>query len=935
MMRVSVWLPVFLFYSVLATAGPGGDRLLSLYRHADSLYHLTQSSPASDSLALAGFSTVAGELEKAGHHGGDDTLLIGALLKKGILLDAGGDYARARIAYCKVLGYRPPSDSLVFVTQVLIGTAYYNLGHFDSASYFLLRAESLVNRFMDRDNSVRLYNTLGALYYAIGNYRQSKNYFDHALGIVSSVKPYDTAAAVSLQMNIATSLFRVGEFPEALATYRQLLFYRPLADYVYLNMGRAFAGLGNYSAAMDYFRRVKAGRLPGVLNEMANAQLQLHRPDSCEWYLKRLQDLARRDPARTHPLDLGINALYAAEELSQRREYMAALASLQQAIILFSRNFSNTGIYANPSNFAGAFAYYRLFDALVRKAELFELLYRSGLREEKNLVASYAAYTAALSLLRYIEKSYATDEAKLFLKKKSGPVHEEALSVCLRLSRLHPGGKYLEQAFLLAEKSKASVMTANLEEKAFMGVSGGEQELLQKVNNCKYHIARLNVRSEATTDSGELAAITGEKEGEETELLRLQKLLEQNGEYYRLKYGDASPGVRDLALEENQALISLYAAAGVLHIFVVTRDGLVYAAIDSLTGLQRDVESWLSALKTTGNGHRFAGEAIGRRLYTKLVRPIQAAARGKTEWIIIPDGLFALLPFESLPADEEGKQWLVETTTISYRFSSRLLNAGDGGVTGGGGGVLAFAPFAGGGISGAGGGAGKGGGGGSVFERLPASGEEIAGLPGIQYLDSRATKEQFLKAINHYPIVHLATHAVSSMDNAAASFIAFYPSKHSAIEDRLFLEELYGLNLRATRLVIISACETGQGEVAPQEGVISLARAFVYAGCGSTINSLWKADDQATSIILRRFYVYLQRGETKARALQLAKLDYLKSDAIDKSPAYWAHLMLTGDSAPLYRKSYWVQSLLSLTVLGVVWFVVGWKRRGKKKSRRI
>src|SRR6185312_3385144 len=109
------------------------------------------------------------------------------------------------------------------------------------------------------------------------------------------------------------------------------------------------------------------------------------------------------------------------------------------------------------------------------------------------------------------------------------------------------------------------------------------------------------------------------------------------------------------------------------------------------------------------------------------------------------------------------------------------------------------------------------------------------------------------------------------------------------------------------KLVIISACETGEGQVIAQEGVISLARAFAYAGCASTINSLWKADDRATSFILRRFYVHLKEGESKARALQLAKLDYLKSDAVDKSPAYWAHLVLTGDSSPLYPKpfSWW------------------------------
>ena len=359
-----------------------------------------------------------------------------------------------------------------------------------------------------------------------------------------------------------------------------------------------------------------------------------------------------------------------------------------------------------------------------------------------------------------------------------------------------------------------------------------------------------------------------------------------------------------------------------LHVWVVTPHQFTYLRIDSLASLQRDVEAWLTALKTTGNGHRFHGEAIGSRLYARLIRPIQNATDA-SEWIIVPDGFLYLLPWESLPADANGEQRLVETTTISYRWSSKLLRSGESSRTGKG--ILSFAPFAASGAAGADG----------PFSRLPASAEEIAGLAGTQYLNAQATKTQFLHTVARYPIVHLATHAVSSPDNAAASFIAFYPAKHSPIEDRLYLEELYGLNLGATRLVIISACETGEGEVVAQEGVMSLARAFAYAGCASTINSLWKADDQATSFILRRFYVHLRAGESKARALQLAKLDYLKSDALDKSPAYWAHLVLTGDSSALYSRSLWAKGWWLVVVLGVgvgAWLL--WGRLRKKKSRR-
>jgi CHAT domain-containing protein len=870
---------------------------------------------------MAGFSAVIAGLQGLPGHADQDTMLAGAYLRKGVLLDAAYDYAGAKACYSGVLLHDRQVDSLTFVAKLYIGVVYYNTSHFDSANYFLLNAQALVNRFKDLDDEVRVYNMLGVLYYDNGNYREGKNYFDKALELVKGKKPLDTAFARGLETNIATSFSRLGQYQAALNIYRRLSGYQPLANYVNMNMGQAFVGLEDYSAALACFHRVDAGKLPGVLNELAYTQERLHRPDSCSWYLQKLLTAVRERPGKIYAADQGINAQYMALWLRDQGRFDEALVSLQRAILFFSRNFGNTDIYSNPANFTGTFAYYRLFDALVDKAAIFSQLYYKSKPERKYLEASFAAYTSALSLLRHIEKSYATDEAKLFLKKKSGAVHAGALAVSLQLYALTHDQAYLEQAFLISEKSKASVITANLEEKAFTGLTGAQQQLQQQVNDCKFNIARLTIKSETVTDSAELALLALERESREVELSRLEQSLEQDGEYYQLKYGDASPGIHELQqqLGRGQALISLYAADSALHVFVVTKKGFDYRRIDGLVGLEADVTSWLQALKSTGNGHRFKGDVFGGRIYNQLIRPVQDMAGGEEEWIIIPDGFLYLLPWESLPADAGGERRLVETNTISYRWSSRLLKADAQGGTA----ILSFAPFA-----------SQGGEGG--FARLPASAEEIAGLQGMQYVDNGATKAHFMEAVNHYPIVHLATHAVSSTDDAAASFIAFYPVKHSPIEDRLYLEELYGLNLRNTRLVIISACETGEGEVVAQEGVMSLARAFAYAGCGSTINSLWKADDQATSFILRRFYVHLEAGETKARALRQAKLDYLKSEAIDKSPAYWAHLVLTGDSGPVYERGLGMWGWLSGALLSASIVVVllmrrrsGFKKRGK------
>ena len=136
---------------------------------------------------------------------------------------------------------------------------------------------------------------------------------------------------------------------------------------------------------------------------------------------------------------------------------------------------------------------------------------------------------------------------------------------------------------------------------------------------------------------------------------------------------------------------------------------------------------------------------------------------------------------------------------------------------------------------------------------------------------------------------------------------------------RLFEREIYHLDLKKTQLVILSACETGSGRLINEEGIISLSRAFSYAGCKSVITSLWKADDEATAFIARRVHKYLEKGLRKDDALQRAKLDYLENDKIEarfKTPGYWAHLVLIGSNQPVAKASYLIYIITLL--VGIV-----------------
>jgi len=901
-MRGKSFLMVIAFLSivVLHWANPGSpvDRALQHYLKADSLLNLANATEADNKASMKGFEEVISILEKNSLPK-KDSLLFLCYRNKGILLEIQANYPAARDAYRKALTIQAlnntPSDSLIIMTYINVGASYYYLHNFDSASYFLLKAESMINRFPNLEYKVRLYNTLGVLYHDNGNYLLCKNYFNQALQIIKNKQPFDTISAVSVEINVATSYSRLGQYEEALSIYKKMLRYNLFNSYIYMNMGSANTSLNKYEEALDCFRKVNVSQLPWVLNEVAYTQLQLRRFDSAAYYLNQVK--GSKNAERINLADKGINKLYFAELSIARQDYLAALDSLQRTIIIFSGNFNNTSIFSNPSGFTSSFAYYRLFTALSKKAMVFHLLYKQS-HKEAYLQASLNTYESALSLLSYIERSYDTDDAKILLKKKSRPVYQEAISVCLELSQLYPEKNYLEQAFQINEKNKASIILATLNQRRFTNVDVEDEGLFQKERNIKYNIARLNIQSDQAANTKDLEAIASEKANYEIELSRIQKTLEQNNRFYKLKYDDKYPDIKELqkCIGPRQALISFYTADSSLHAFIISKTSFQYTRIDSLQSLEADVRAWLELVQNSESGRKFEGERLGKCLYSRLIEPIQKLTAGKDEWVIIPDGILHFLPFESLPADRSS--YLLETTTISYQFSSRFITENFSSKHGSNGStykVLAFAPFNrqatdfNGRYF-------------SAMNQLPFSEEEILHLNGRKYTGAQATKENFLKEINKYPVVHLATHAVADGRNVFNPFIAFYPKQNSLKDDCLFLEELYGLSLDSTQLVIISACETGKGEFVNSEGLMSLSRAFIYAGCASTVNSLWKADDKATSSILKRFHYYLQEGYSKSKALQRAKLDYIKSDALNKTPPFWSNLIIVGNTEPLYTK---------------------------------
>ena len=169
------------------------------------------------------------------------------------------------------------------------------------------------------------------------------------------------------------------------------------------------------------------------------------------------------------------------------------------------------------------------------------------------------------------------------------------------------------------------------------------------------------------------------------------------------------------------------------------------------------------------------------------------------------------------------------------------------------------------------------------------------GAPAL--LGSAATEAEVRRRLPSTPIAHFATHgfAFTSDADVRKSFVALAPDER---DDGLLTvgEIIDSLPRLHAELVVLSACETGLGDVRQAEGTVGLPRALLARGARSVIVSLWNVDDRATALLMQRFYVHwLDDADhpTKSRALERAQSD-VRAVPRFASARYWGAFQIVG-----------------------------------------
>jgi CHAT domain-containing protein/tetratricopeptide (TPR) repeat protein len=324
-----------------------------------------------------------------------------------------------------------------------------------------------------------------------------------------------------------------------------------------------------------------------------------------------------------------------------------------------------------------------------------------------------------------------------------------------------------------------------------------------------------------------------------------------------------------------------------------------------------------------------------RAVHDRVVRPIEAAFGDATHLLISPDGALNLVPFEAM-IDARGR-YLIERYAIGYLSSGRdLLRRQAARASRGAPAIVAdpffgkreeatlyFAPLSG----------------------TAAEARQIQGIfPEATLLTQRGATTAALARLEGPRLLHIASHGffvertirearetapketggtrgmrpgiraenpllrsglALAGANAAAADASTDAAADDAVQDDGILTalEAAGLNLWGTKLVTLSACDTGVGEVRNGEGVYGLRRAFLLAGAESMVMSLWPVSDYVTRRMMTTYYTGLRAGLGRGEALRRAKLAMIARGKGRRSPlrhpSFWASFIQSGEWAPL------------------------------------
>jgi len=863
-----------------------------------------------------------------------------------------GQYSKALEHYDKSLDIRRNIGDVQGegVTLNNVGQVFHSIGQYPKALEYLEKSLEIRRRLGDIQGEGSTLNNLGATLAAGGQYAKARDYYGKALEILRKIGDVQ-GEGVALS-NIGRVYNSWGDYAKALNYYEKVHdILRKLGDVkgegtTLNNIAGVYNSLGQHAKALDYYAKsVEIARKIGDVRQesvtlwnMAYVHLAMEKYDQAIAGFDKTLDIYARMGVPNDGVKNSIGEAYLemgniaqAEPFLKDADYDSSIGHLclmksdysqarQRYRKLLKRGEENHDAKA-------------LFTAYTGLGRVFESL------EDYSKAEEY--YDHGVRLVEEMRSGLSPAERKEFFNVKiNGFFRSEPAKglarVRIKLNRASSG-------IDASETTRARGFADNLFQRSFFINSGLPQSILEEEESLLNQVAALK-KALAETNRNEQAA---RYQALSQEVKRLELELQSFIENLRKDYPGyaASKYPRPVTLGESGLRPDEYAV-----VFDCSEDGVAVWLVRRREVVQGFFVQWrLKDLEKDIKAFREPFESaeplsfdvdLAQRLYVRLFSGVLSRVPAGSPLIIIPDGVLALLPFEALVVRgtatwkkgqletwyPEGVTYLGDMYPISYyqsltaltliRSVDRVRDPGsqllviadpvfddrDSRATPTGETQIAkpdqeralrtMAAI-------------KQTFGGFQFDRLPKTQElsqKLKELYGSDcdgpYTGFKADKAYFLNhiapSIDRYGQIVLATHGLldTRTPEIMEPFLALslFPP---GTDGFLAMSEVMGLRLNAD-LVALTACETGLGRQLAGEGVMSMGRAFQYAGARTVLMSLWKVEQGSSVTLVENFFRYRKKeGKSKLEALRLAR-DHLRSEGF-AHPFFWAPFILVGE----------------------------------------
>lgn len=823
------------------------------------------------------------------------------------------------------------------VANTLVSMAYdvsYVQGDQVRAMKILDEAQSMADTLKDIALQAYLYGQRGTVLREMGEFQRALEFADKSEKLYREIDNDWGIAGVYIDRgNILKSL---SEYEEALSSQKKAdsLYKKLNAEYSRLaplaNIGENYSAQGDYPKAMEYYQQSLAiMQRANDLNEnlaiiqalMGEANFYMNNyVEANKWLKQSLETCDRVGAMRPKADNLGIMARLKIEEhkYDEARSYLSEglkIGKEKSMKLAYLNNLVVMGkLEVEVKNYAAAKPVLEECTKTSREMSklhtLWESLYLQGVvsREAKQLKEARGYLIESVEIIEKIRNKVSGGEEarKLFSSDKNIlKVYEVLVNVLLQLGETDLAMSYLQKNNEDNLKAKFRGMDIKFQDENKNKVIGQERDMKAKLDGIEQQISREKALPLDKQNLTKLKSLEGIQSIAENDYLKfVNQQVNVQPELSKFFNNSVQPSEfrkRKKQIPKDMALLSYLPGENQLYIFMATTDTVIAKVVNiTRAELGKEVNAVMNIVKGqqgTFGKLDLSHEAEERaeivtevkqadkmmrpfeELYHYLVAPVSAEIAGKKKLCVIPNGSLSYIPFQLLGKTlSNGKfSFLASQFAIFYANSTdmllRTLEADSKTYN-----ILAF---------------------GNPDKSLPSTEKEVSDIKKLYptasvYTREEATEDKAKFAEEKYNVMHFATHGNLDYEDFSKSYLTMAGNPAKNEDGKLTLEELWGMEvMNHLNIVVLSACQTAVTKGSNESSPVSPASGFLQNGVKSVVATLWKVDDEATSLLVADFYKNLKTMDA-VDALRTAQVS-LSANPKFAQPYYWAGAILLGD----------------------------------------